>query len=72
MHIIGTSIEYITLPKNPETLDVEELSNEIPYKMYADGAKVNVVSSSAYYHVPYSFDLQIKSKPGIEQNKVGT
>ncbi|PEQ44220.1 hypothetical protein COL10_31630 [Bacillus cereus] len=60
------------LPKNPQTLDVEALSNEIPYKMYADGSKANVVSSAAYYHVPYSFDLQIKSKPGIEQNKVAT
>ncbi|KAA0777282.1 S-layer protein [Bacillus sp. AR2-1] len=60
------------LPKNPETLDVEALSNEIPYKLYADGSKANVVSSAAYYHVPYSFDLQIKSKPGIEKNKVAT
>ena len=32
------------LPKNPETLDVDALSNEIPYKMYADG------SSSMLYH----------------------
>ncbi|MEI5949446.1 glucosaminidase domain-containing protein, partial [Bacillus albus] len=62
------------LPKNPETLDVEALSNKIPYNVYADGTKANVVSSAAYYHVPYPFDLKVKSRSDVEveENKVGT
>ncbi|WP_272514354.1 S-layer homology domain-containing protein [Bacillus cereus] len=62
------------LPKNPETLDVEALSNNIPYNMYEDGTTANVVSSAAYYHVPYPFNLKIKSKSdvAVEENKVGT
>ena len=62
------------LSKNPETLDVEALSNEIPYKMYADGSLTNVVSSATYYQVPYPFNLKIKSRPdvAVEENKVGT
>ncbi|MGH0589938.1 S-layer homology domain-containing protein [Bacillus mycoides] len=62
------------LPKNPETLDVEALSNEIPYKMYEDGSSANIVSSAAYYHVPYPFHLKIKSKSdvAVDENKVGT
>ncbi|MEI5913474.1 S-layer homology domain-containing protein [Bacillus albus] len=62
------------LPKNPETLDVEALSNKIPYNIYADGTKANVVSSAAYYHVPYPFDLKVKSRSDVkvEENKVGT
>ncbi|PGK35013.1 S-layer homology domain-containing protein [Bacillus thuringiensis] len=62
------------LPKNPETLDVEALSNNIPYNMYEDGTTANVVSTAAYYHVPYPFNLKIKSKSdvAVEENKVGT
>ncbi len=62
------------LPKNPETLDVEALSNNIPYNMYEDGTTANVVSTAAYYHVPYPFNLKIKSKSDVvvEENKVGT
>ncbi|QWH04234.1 S-layer homology domain-containing protein [Bacillus mycoides] len=62
------------LPKTPETLDVEALSNNIPYNMYEDGTTANVVSSAAYYHVPYPFNLKIKSKSdvAVEENKVGT
>ncbi|MCU5111507.1 S-layer homology domain-containing protein [Bacillus wiedmannii] len=62
------------LPKNPETLDVEALSNEIPFKMYEDGSKANVVSLAAYYRVPYQFHLKIKSRSDVEveENKVGT
>ncbi|PGQ46438.1 S-layer homology domain-containing protein [Bacillus thuringiensis] len=62
------------LPKNPETLDVDALSNEIPYKMYADNSSSNVVSSATYYQVPYPFNLKIKSIPdvAVEENKVGT
>ena len=36
------------------------LSNEIPYKMYADGSSSNVVSSATYYQVPYPFNLKLK------------
>ncbi|PGU17533.1 glucosaminidase domain-containing protein, partial [Bacillus thuringiensis] len=62
------------LPKNPETLDVEALSNNIPYNMYEDETTANVVSTAAYYHVPYPFNLKIKSKSdvAVEENKVGT
>ncbi|MCR6850207.1 S-layer homology domain-containing protein [Bacillus sp. IBL03825] len=62
------------LPKSPETLDVEALSNNIPYNMYADAKTANVVSSTAYYQVPYPFHLKIKSKSdvAVEENKVGT
>lgn len=62
------------LPKSPETLDVEALSNEIPYKMYADGSSANIVSSATYYYVPYPFDLKIKSRLDVDvtQNNVGT
>ncbi|MEC3465183.1 glucosaminidase domain-containing protein, partial [Bacillus thuringiensis] len=62
------------LPKNPETLDVEALSNNILYNMYEDGTTANVVSTAAYYHVPYPFSLKIKSKSdvAVEENKVGT
>ncbi|MED0951700.1 S-layer homology domain-containing protein [Bacillus mobilis] len=62
------------LPKSSETLDVEALSNEIPYKMYADGSSANILSSAAYYYVPYPFDLKIKSRADVDvaQNNVGT
>ncbi|HDR7671509.1 S-layer protein / peptidoglycan endo-beta-N-acetylglucosaminidase [Bacillus cereus] len=62
------------LPKSSETLDVEALSNEIPYKMYADGSRANIISSAAYYYVPYPFDLKIKSRADVDvaQNNVGT
>ncbi|MEB8555942.1 S-layer homology domain-containing protein, partial [Bacillus cereus] len=62
------------LPKNPETLDVDALSNNIPYNMYEDGTTANVVSTAAYYHVSYPFNLKIKSKSdvAVEDNKVGT
>ncbi|OIX21439.1 hypothetical protein BMT17_29015 [Bacillus thuringiensis serovar kurstaki] len=42
--------------------------------MYADGSSSNVVSSAAYYQVPYPFNLKIKSRPdvAVEENKVGT
>ncbi|WMW40654.1 S-layer homology domain-containing protein [Bacillus cereus] len=67
--ITATSYEDLNL-----TLDVDALSNEIPYKMYADGSSSNVVSSAAYYQVPYPFNLKIKSRPdvAVEENKVGT
>ncbi|EJV74891.1 S-layer homology domain-containing protein [Bacillus cereus] len=62
------------IAKNPETLDVDALSNEIPYKMYADGSSSNVVSPADYYQVPYQFNLKIKSRSdvAVEENKVGT
>ncbi|MEH7061079.1 S-layer homology domain-containing protein [Bacillus wiedmannii] len=62
------------LSKSSETLDVEALSNEIPYKMYADGSRANILSSEAYYYVPYPFDLKIKSRADVDvaQNNVGT
>ncbi|EEM38027.1 S-layer protein / Peptidoglycan endo-beta-N-acetylglucosaminidase [Bacillus thuringiensis serovar sotto str. T04001] len=42
--------------------------------MYEDGTTANVVSTAAYYHVPYPFSLKIKSKSdvAVEENKVGT
>ncbi|WP_410491886.1 S-layer homology domain-containing protein (plasmid) [Bacillus thuringiensis] len=59
------------LPKNPNALDVNALSNEIPYKSFSTGLAVTVLNSGFYYHVPYPFDLQIKSDPTIKENKVG-
>lgn len=60
------------LPQNPTILDVDALSNEIPYKTYAAGATASVQVAAPYYHVPYPFDLKIKSEPNITENKVGT
>ncbi|KFN02459.1 N-acetylmuramoyl-L-alanine amidase [Bacillus clarus] len=58
------------LPKNPNTLNVNALSNEIPYKDLGS-REVAVQSSGKYYHVPYPFDFTIKSVPNITQNEVG-
>lgn len=59
------------LPKNPNALDVDALSNEIPYKSFSTSLAATVLNSGFYYHVPYPFDLQIKSDPTITENKVG-
>ncbi|PFJ18107.1 N-acetylmuramoyl-L-alanine amidase [Bacillus cereus] len=59
------------LPKNPNVLNVDALSNEIPYQSFSTGLVATIVKSGFYYHVPYPFDLQIKSDPTITENKVG-
>lgn len=59
------------LPKNPNTLDVEALGNEIPYNDLGN-KEVTVQSAGKYYQVPYPYDLQIKSVPNVTQNEVGT
>lgn len=59
------------LPKNLNTLDVNALSNEIPYKIFPTDSVATILNPELYYHVPYPFDLQIKSEPNIEENKVG-
>ncbi|HDR4572223.1 S-layer homology domain-containing protein [Bacillus cytotoxicus] len=59
------------LPKNPHTLDVEALGNEIPYKDLGN-REIAVQASGKYYKVPYPYDLKIKSIPDITQNEMGT
>ncbi|ENL4423699.1 MULTISPECIES: S-layer homology domain-containing protein [Bacillus cereus group] len=59
------------LPQNPNVLDVNALSDEIPYKSFPPGSSATIFKSGFYYHVPYPFELQIKSDPTITENKVG-
>ncbi|AJG79270.1 N-acetylmuramoyl-L-alanine amidase, family 4 [Bacillus cereus 95/8201] len=59
------------LPKNPNTLNVETLGKEIPYKDYAKDAKATVQLVGSYYQVPYPFGYTIKSVPNVTQNEVG-
>ncbi|ALQ67485.1 N-acetylmuramoyl-L-alanine amidase [Bacillus sp. SH7-1] len=59
------------LPKNPNTLNVEVLSEAIPYTDYAKDAKTTVQSVGSYYQVPFPFNNPIKSVPNVTQNEVG-
>ncbi len=59
------------LPKNPNTLNVEVLSEAIPYTDYAKDAKATVQSVGSYYQVPFPFNNPIKSVPNVTQNEVG-
>ncbi|MDP1456582.1 S-layer homology domain-containing protein [Bacillus wiedmannii] len=59
------------LPKNPNTLNVEALGKDIPYKDYAKDATATVQLVGSYYQVPYPFGYTIKSVPNITQNEVG-
>ncbi|KMN43577.1 S-layer homology domain-containing protein [Bacillus sp. LK2] len=59
------------LPKNPNTLNVEVLSEAIPYKDYAKDATATVQLVGSYYQVPFPFNNPIKSVPNVTQNEVG-
>lgn len=61
------------LNKNPEALNVDALSSEIPYKSYLTGTKTSVRSSGEYRQIPYPYTIKIRSNPNItpEQNLVG-
>ncbi|MGE7885509.1 S-layer homology domain-containing protein [Bacillus sp. NPDC094077] len=61
------------LNKNPEALNVDALSSEIPYKSYPTGTKTSVKSSGEYLQIPYPYTVKIRSNPNItpEQNLVG-
>lgn len=50
------------LPKNQNTLNVDGLSNNIPYKTYQQGATAKAKQATSYYVVPYPFDGEIKSQ----------
>jgi len=57
------------LPKNPNTLNVDALSSNIPYKTYPQGTKATAKLAAFYYVVPYSFDGVIKSQSVTENNQ---
>lgn len=59
------------LSKNPNTLNVEVLSEAIPYKDYVKDATATVQLVGSYYQVPFPFNNPIKSVPNVTQNEVG-
>ncbi|PEY43464.1 N-acetylmuramoyl-L-alanine amidase [Bacillus cereus] len=59
------------LSKNPNTLNVDGLSSNIPYKTYPQGATAKAKRATSYYVVPYPFDGQIKSQL-VTENDQGT
>ncbi|PEK05227.1 N-acetylmuramoyl-L-alanine amidase [Bacillus toyonensis] len=61
------------MKKNPEKLNIEALSSEIPYSTSLAGSIVVVQTSAPYYQVPYAFGGIIRSKPNLttNTNKVG-
>ncbi|PEC12333.1 glucosaminidase domain-containing protein [Bacillus toyonensis] len=59
------------LPKNPNSLNVDALSSDIPYKTYSQGTTKTVKLATSYYVVPYPFDGTIKSQ-SVTKNDQGT
>ena len=59
------------LPKNPNSLNVDALSSDIPYKTYSQGTTKTVKLATSYYVVPYPLDGTIKSQ-SVTKNDQGT